>query len=67
MAEDDLYRWKKSSHSDNGSGGCVELALCENGGALVRDSKGDLTVWIPLSHRDFKFLLRYATDYPTSS
>lgn len=64
--EYDLYRWKKSSYSDNGSGGCIEVALRDDGGALVRDSKGDLTVWLPLGLRDFKFLLRYATDYQAS-
>lgn len=39
--EDDLYRFKKSTYSDNGSGGCVGVALV-SGGARIRDEKDPL-------------------------
>ncbi|MDX8036916.1 DUF397 domain-containing protein [Lentzea sp. BCCO 10_0856] len=39
--EGDLYRFKKSTYSDNGSGGCVGVALA-GGGVRIRDEKDPL-------------------------
>ncbi len=34
-----ILQWRKSSHSGNQGGNCVEVAELPNGGTAVRDSK----------------------------
>ncbi len=39
MPADRILQWRKSSHSGNQGGNCVEVAKLPDGGAAVRDSK----------------------------
>ncbi|MFI1356971.1 DUF397 domain-containing protein [Streptomyces sp. NPDC020898] len=34
-----IFAWRKSSHSDNGDGGCIEVSDNHPDGIPVRDSK----------------------------
>jgi hypothetical protein len=50
--------WRKSSHSQAGSGDCVEVADCGPGGILVRDSKDPHGPVVKLDVRGWSALVR---------
>ena len=53
--------WRKSSHSGDTGGECVEIAALPSGGIGVRDSKNPDGPHLTLSHNDFRTLLDHAT------
>jgi hypothetical protein len=53
---EDTMNWRKSSHSSNGGGECVEVAAPRPGTVAVRDSKdahGPILTVAPMGWRDF--------------
>ncbi|GAA3867478.1 hypothetical protein GCM10023084_20710 [Streptomyces lacrimifluminis] len=51
-----LSTWRKSSHSDNGDGGCIEISDSHPDGIPVRDSKnpnGPAVIFVTTTWRSF--------------
>jgi Domain of unknown function (DUF397) len=53
-------RWRKSSHSGDQGGECVEVAALPTGGIGVRDSKNPEGPGLTLSRHAFRGLLDHA-------
>ena len=57
-------RWRKSSHSGDTGGECVEIAALPTGVIGVRDSKNPDGPHLTLSRHAFRTLLDHATTMP---
>jgi hypothetical protein len=61
-----MTSWRKSSHSDETGGACVELARFPLGIA-IRDSKNPEAGHLQLSHSTFVTLLDHLKHHQTSN